>query len=207
MKPSVLLCLWSLIAPLVTFAQSDLSGDEKTPPAVTRSAPAGIGRFQIAEIGNYQLLLDTATGRVWQVSRRGGRLVLEPVLYEHPEGEAQPLPDFEPEFRPTPDLYLPDPELEAKREARAQEFVTDVVSNSIIGYATTMGRFPPNLAALTANLNNDPAWQGPYLRASPIDPWGNRYRYRFPGERNPETYDVWSLGPDGKESADDIGNW
>jgi general secretion pathway protein G len=31
--------------------------------------------------------------------------------------------------------------------------------------------------------------------------------YLYPGKHNPDAYDLWSLGPDGVESDDDIGNW
>lgn len=41
-----------------------------------------------------------------------------------------------------------------------------------------------------------------------MDPWGNPYQYRSPGEKNPKTYDLWSWGPDGPGSTDNtIGNW
>ena len=40
------------------------------------------------------------------------------------------------------------------------------------------------------------------------DPWGNAYQFQNPGKHNPDRYDVWSMGPDGKtDTADDIGNW
>lgn len=45
------------------------------------------------------------------------------------------------------------------------------------------------------------------LNELPLDPWGQPFQYRNPGVRNPTGYDVYSLGPDKKESADDIGNW
>ena len=38
----------------------------------------------------------------------------------------------------------------------------------------------------------------------PVDPWGNEYVYRNPGKGG-RKFDVYSLGPDGKESDDDIG--
>ena len=48
-------------------------------------------------------------------------------------------------------------------------------------------------------------WSGPYLeKAVPLDPWGKPYRYHSPGVLNPESYDLWSTGPDG---VHDIGNW
>ncbi len=41
-----------------------------------------------------------------------------------------------------------------------------------------------------------------------IDPWGNPYQYHIPGTKNPDEYDVYSMGPDGKAGTeDDIGNW
>ena len=36
-----------------------------------------------------------------------------------------------------------------------------------------------------------------------VDPWGHLYRYRAPGVRNPGTYDLSCLGPDGIEDTDD----
>ena len=42
------------------------------------------------------------------------------------------------------------------------------------------------------------------LSEIPLDPWGRIYRYIRPGRKNPERFDLFSLGPDGRESADDI---
>ena len=53
-------------------------------------------------------------------------------------------------------------------------------------------------------------WRGPYLKKKqvPVDPWGNEYKYKCPGDHNPEEYDVWTMGGDGQDaSEDDIGNW
>lgn len=42
-------------------------------------------------------------------------------------------------------------------------------------------------------------WRGPYLRKDvPLDPWGHAYVYRAPGEVNVGTYDLLSLGRDGR---------
>jgi len=54
-------------------------------------------------------------------------------------------------------------------------------------------------------------WRGPYLRKDiPNDPWGRPYLYKNPGVRNATSFDLWSLGRDGKpegkgEDADVIG--
>jgi general secretion pathway protein G len=51
-------------------------------------------------------------------------------------------------------------------------------------------------------------WRGPYLENVPKDPWQNEYVYENPGKHNANSYDVMSLGPDGRSGTeDDIGNW
>ena len=52
---------------------------------------------------------------------------------------------------------------------------------------------------------------GGYIRGgAPLDPWGNPYVYRFPGERG-GAFDLYSLGRDGGPGGEgldaDIGNW
>jgi general secretion pathway protein G len=58
------------------------------------------------------------------------------------------------------------------------------------------------LAALRQKPTGDPDarnWRGPYLRkAIPLDPWGRPYSYVSPGQVNPESYDLLSLGRDGQ---------
>ena len=48
-------------------------------------------------------------------------------------------------------------------------------------------------------------WKGPYLKLKdlPTDPWGNAYQYAYPGQRNLNGYDLWSLGPDGQDGTED----
>jgi len=51
-------------------------------------------------------------------------------------------------------------------------------------------------------------WKGPYIENLPKDPWQNEFVYEFPGKHNPGSYDIMSLGPDGRAGTDDdIGNW
>lgn len=50
--------------------------------------------------------------------------------------------------------------------------------------------------------------KGPYLEKTPLDPWRNKYQYRFPGVHRPTSYDLFSMGHDGREGTeDDIANW
>jgi general secretion pathway protein G len=55
-------------------------------------------------------------------------------------------------------------------------------------------------------------WRGPYLRQTvPLDPWGRAYVYVSPGLVNPSSYDLYSLGKDGKPGGNgedgDITSW
>src|SRR5256885_9621674 len=52
-------------------------------------------------------------------------------------------------------------------------------------------------------------WRGPYLKSNiPNDPWGRPYVYDCPGKHNPSSYDLSSMGPDGRAgNEDDITNW
>jgi len=45
------------------------------------------------------------------------------------------------------------------------------------------------------------------LEEIPKDPWNREFHYVYPAKRSTQDYDVFSLGKDGVESADDIGNW
>jgi general secretion pathway protein G len=42
-------------------------------------------------------------------------------------------------------------------------------------------------------------WRGPYLtKVVPMDPWGRPYVYVAPGVQNPESYDLYTLGREGR---------
>lgn len=99
------------------------------------------------------------------------------------------------------------------QEAIARLFVGESLKVPLSTYKIQMGSYPTTeeglQALITPPANRAERWKGPYLESKsiPTDPWGNPYQYRYPGTRNPEKFDVWSWGPDGRESADDIGNW
>jgi general secretion pathway protein G len=55
-------------------------------------------------------------------------------------------------------------------------------------------------------------WKGPYLsRVVPLDPWGRPYVYVAPGSENPTSFDLYTLGRDGKPGGEgedaDITSW
>lgn len=51
-------------------------------------------------------------------------------------------------------------------------------------------------------------WRGPYIKQIPMDPWNNPYIYEAPGKHNDTSYDLMSMGPDGRiGGGDDITNY
>jgi general secretion pathway protein G len=98
-------------------------------------------------------------------------------------------------------------------EARKTAARTDIsmLEGQIDIFEQDCGRFPSNdeaLSALVSQPPNAPKWKGPYIkRGVPKDPWGNEYVYRYPGTHNVNSYDLYSMGPDGREGNDDIDNW
>jgi general secretion pathway protein G len=81
-------------------------------------------------------------------------------------------------------------------------------------YKLHMGRYPDKLEDLT-RLPDDPEERKkygdePYIKDanSLRDPWDQELQYKCPGEINKDSYDLYSFGPDKKESGgDDLGNW
>ena len=63
------------------------------------------------------------------------------------------------------------------------------------------------LQALVEKPAYAPNWRR-YLDDVPQDPWKNDYLYDSPGAHNPDTYDLSSMGRDGRAGTeDDITNW
>ena len=78
-------------------------------------------------------------------------------------------------------------------------------------YRLDTGRYPEDLEALVEQPSDADGWNGPYVRKaeSLIDPWGEPYVYRMPGEHG--RFDHMSLGADGLEGGEgedaDIVSW
>jgi len=80
----------------------------------------------------------------------------------------------------------------------------DVYPETVQGLAAL--RIMPVASAVPRN------WRGPYVRRTvPVDPWARPYMYIAPGQANPESYDLYSLGRDGKTGGEgedaDITSW
>ena len=88
------------------------------------------------------------------------------------------------------------------------------LETSLIRYKTKARVFPTTeqgLEALVDAPTSAPVpsnWRRLLKPEAIIDPWGNTYQYAYPGKFNPDSYDIFSVGPDGKANTDDdIGNW
>lgn len=90
----------------------------------------------------------------------------------------------------------------------------EALDSALDFYRIDMGEYPKQeqgLAALIEKPNDANNWFGPYIpkRSNMIDPWGEEFIYRIPGENG--EYDLYSLGADkqqGGEGEDrDIRNW
>lgn len=91
-----------------------------------------------------------------------------------------------------------------------KDFIDSNLVPAVEKYRQDMGSYPGQengILCLIENVFSEPQWKGPYVVEIPLDPWARKFQYRYPGIKNPDSYDLWSLGSDGVESSDDIGNW
>ncbi|NMG69210.1 type II secretion system protein GspG [Azoarcus communis] len=96
------------------------------------------------------------------------------------------------------------------KTARAQ---IDALEKALDQYRLDVGRYPSTeqgLQSLMSAPSGEGRWSGPYLRkAVPLDPWGNPYQYRHPGEHG--EFDLYSFGTDGQPGGEgeaaDVTNW
>ncbi len=104
----------------------------------------------------------------------------------------------------------------AAKSATAKSQI-EMLSTTLDAYRLSNGTYPSTeqgLQALYERPSIDPPvnWNGPYLsKPVPLDPWGHPYYYVYPGQQNPNSYDLYSLGADGQpggtgENAD-IVSW
>ena len=94
----------------------------------------------------------------------------------------------------------------------------EMLSTSLETYRLDNSYFPSSQQGIDALFKKPTAppvptnWHGPYIKKSvPKDPWGRPYKYMCPGKINPETFDLYSLGRDGKDGGTgedkDIKSW
>ena len=91
-----------------------------------------------------------------------------------------------------------------KSEIKAARAQIDGLEKAVEHFRIDTGHFPTTdqgLNVLFVKPANEPKWRGPYLKKeAPLDPWGNPYTYRAPGER--ADFDIISLGKDGQPGGE-----
>ncbi len=91
------------------------------------------------------------------------------------------------------------------------DFVNAGIKSALDSYKVDNGDYPKGtngLHELVQQQSGTTNWHGPYLDKLPVDPWGHKYNYEYPGKHDTNGYDLFSAGPDGKAGTeDDIGNW
>lgn len=106
---------------------------------------------------------------------------------------------------------------EQERITLAKEQIA-ILQTALDKYKKDNGNYPSQLQGLEALVTlprippiprNWPVQEG-YLSRLPLDPWGQPYQYLNPGIQNPNSIDIFSLGPpknraNGKKNK--IGNW
>ena len=100
-----------------------------------------------------------------------------------------------------------------KSNAKVAKAQIESFGQALDQYRLDVGQYPSaeqGLTALRAGPANTPKWAGPYLKRDiPLDPWGNAYQYKAPGQHG--DYDLISLGsdaaPGGTGEASDVTSW
>ena len=91
----------------------------------------------------------------------------------------------------------------AAKSATAKSQI-EMLGAALDAYRLDNGAYPTTEQGLNAlwekpTINPPANWRSPYLRKPvPNDPWGRAYLYLFPGQQNPNGYDLLSYGADGK---------
>src|SRR5947207_2841848 len=106
------------------------------------------------------------------------------------------------------------PRFAGKGEQARQTAAKTQISNlatALSAFEVDNGYYPKGkngLQDLVSAPRNSTTWKGPYMDKIPNDPWEHPYVYECPGKHNPTSYDLMSMGLDGKVGGDDdITNW
>jgi general secretion pathway protein G len=102
---------------------------------------------------------------------------------------------------------------EEKAKIKATKAQIELFGTALDTFRLDVGRYPraeEGLEALRTKPGGLERWDGPYLKKDlPLDPWGNAYVYKSPGEHGP--FDIVSYGADGAPGGEgdnrDITSW
>ncbi len=97
-------------------------------------------------------------------------------------------------------------------EAKEQRVETDkqAIASALQMYQMRNMTYPTTAQGLEALVTmptsepKPPRWKK-LVDKVPVDPWGRPYQYEYPSKNDPTKYALYSLGPDGVPSEDDVG--
>ena len=97
-------------------------------------------------------------------------------------------------------------------DARKSAAKSDIAAmeGALSQFEVDTGRFPSSeegLPALMTSPGNVQGWHGPYLMHPPKDPWGNAYVYVYPGQHNPQGFDIYTTMGGKDTSGNELNNW
>lgn len=94
----------------------------------------------------------------------------------------------------------------SKSEITTTKAQIEAFSRALESYRLDTGKFPETAQGLQVLVNkpaDTPRWNGPYLQKEvPLDPWGNPYAYKRPGNTNRD-FEIMSFGRDGAPGGTD----
>lgn len=101
----------------------------------------------------------------------------------------------------------------SKSNSKVAKAQIESIDKALDQYRLDVGHYPSTeqgLDALYSKPQNVDRWAGPYLKKPvPLDPWGNRYLFKSPGDHG--EIDIVSLGSDGQVGgtgeAADVTSW
>lgn len=108
----------------------------------------------------------------------------------------------------------PDPAEAAAVKAETDRIAADAIkmaresaaqlADAVTAFRATTGRLPTTDEGLAALARPAAGGGKPLVPATLLDdPWGRPFVYRQPGKANPDGFDVYSLGPDGRDGTPD----
>ena len=105
-------------------------------------------------------------------------------------------------------IYMLVGNIDVAKEQRVDSDI-EAISMQLRTYEMLNYRMPTTEQGLKALVNQPTTEPRPrrwkqLMKSVPVDPWGAEYVYRNPGKGG-TAFDIYSLGPDGKESDDDAG--
>lgn len=97
----------------------------------------------------------------------------------------------------------------AQAKTRTAKVQIENLKSALDLFFLDVGRYPTTnegLAVLIVRPSNAGIWNGPYVKSTtvPQDPWNHEYRYQSPG-KDGRSYEIVSLGGDGREGGTDTG--